>query len=96
MAGYGPHPKNIMNEVFSEWITGRGRSPVSWRTLINCLETTGFRELAKDLREKINGGLSVEDGDGGGETTGGGRGVHISSGSSEEDEQGLGLLILLQ
>ncbi len=85
-----------MNEVFSEWIIGKGKSPVSWRTLISCLETTGLREIAKELRKKINGGLSVEDGDGGGdsgtfkeeETTCGGHNVHINPGSSKEDEEG--------
>ncbi len=69
-AGYGPKPKNIMNEVFSEWMEGRGRSPVSWRTLISCLEKTDFRELAGELnyKKEIDGGLSVEDGDGGGDS----------------------------
>ncbi len=105
-AGHGPKPKNIMNEVFSEWMEGKGKNPVSWRTLISCLEMTGFRELAGELRKEIDGGLSVEDGDGGGGgdsgtfkeevTTGGGHGVHIRSGSPKEDEEGMDLLILLQ
>ncbi len=103
-AGQGPKPKKIMNEVFSEWIEGRGKIPVSWRTMISCLETTGFRELAGELKKEIDGGLSIEDGDGGGDssifkeevTTGGGRGVDIRSGSPKEDEEGIDLLILLQ
>ena len=39
-------------------MVGRGKTPVTWRTLIGCLEMTGFGELAEDLKKEMKDGDS--------------------------------------
>ena len=48
-----------LRTVFTEWIQGKGRQPLSWHTLINALKETELQELqnvARDL-ESILGML---------------------------------------
>ncbi len=47
--GYGPQVTNILNQVFIEWLHGRGKKPVLWTTLIECLKRAGHNELLKDM-----------------------------------------------
>jgi len=41
----------------STWLQGKGRLPVTWRTLVKCLQDTGLNVLADDIK----GALSQED-----------------------------------
>ena len=36
-------------EILQEWVSGRGKKPVSWRTLIEVLRDTGLGVLADDI-----------------------------------------------
>ena len=47
--GFGPQVKDILNQVFTEWLNGRGKKPVSWKTLIQCCKNSGHDELSKDI-----------------------------------------------
>ena len=42
--------QSINYRVFREWLHGRGKQPVSWKTLISVLENIGLNELAKSIR----------------------------------------------
>ena len=35
--------------VFMEWLSGKGRMPITWETLIKALEEAGFSDLASAL-----------------------------------------------
>ena len=36
--------------VFSEWLEGKDRTPVTWEVLIEAIKEAGFSEVANDLR----------------------------------------------
>ena len=42
-------PEQINTKVLQEWITGRGRLPVSWNTLIEVLHDIDLGTLADDI-----------------------------------------------
>ena len=42
-------PEDACRKVFTEWLDGKGRKPVSWGTLIEVLEEAQIGELAKDI-----------------------------------------------
>ncbi len=48
--GFGPRVKNILNQVFTVWLNGKGKKPVSWRSLIECYKNSGHNKLMKDMR----------------------------------------------
>ena len=41
--------ESITVAILAEWIAGRGRHPVSWRTLIEVLNDIGHRVLAREI-----------------------------------------------
>ena len=43
--------QNINRQIFREWLSGGGKKPVSWETLIAVLEDIGLSELAKSIAE---------------------------------------------
>lgn len=46
------HPRDCESacrEVFSEWMLGHGRKPISWRTLVKALNESKFSEMAREL-----------------------------------------------
>ncbi len=45
----GTRVKDILNQVFRDWLNGKGKQPVSWKTLIECLQSSGFNELVKKM-----------------------------------------------
>ena len=47
-------------KMFGEWLGGKGREPVNWKTLITALEEADFSELASELQNIISGGTRVE------------------------------------
>ena len=36
-------------EILQEWLTGRGKQPVTWKTLTNTLRDVGLAVLASDI-----------------------------------------------
>jgi len=47
----------ITVEILRQWLLGKGRMPVTWLTLVQCLRDTGLNVLADDIK----GALSQED-----------------------------------
>ena len=39
--------------ILQRWLDGEGRQPVTWETLIGCLEDIGHCTLASDLRKEL-------------------------------------------
>ena len=48
---HGGNVQEINLEVFSLWINGEGRQPVSWDTLITVLEDINLNSLADRIKE---------------------------------------------
>lgn len=51
-------PVGITVEILRQWLQGKGRQPVTWQTLVKCLQDTKLNVLAS----KINSTLSQEGG----------------------------------
>lgn len=43
--------KDINTDIFTQWLRGRGRKPVSWDTLVKVLQEIGLQTLAEDVRK---------------------------------------------
>ena len=41
---------SVLNEVFIQWINGKGLQPVLLQTFISCLEKADYHELIKDMK----------------------------------------------
>ena len=41
--------ERINTEILREWATGRGKNPVSWKTLTEVLRNTGLCALASEI-----------------------------------------------
>ena len=39
--------------VFQGWIQGGHKTPVTWTTLIDCLDDASFTNLARDLKKAL-------------------------------------------
>ena len=42
------------HDIFRHWLQGGGCKPITWATLIECLEDTGFVEMSEMLRIVCN------------------------------------------
>ena len=42
-------PKRINMEILQEWLTGKGKQPVTWSTLVEVLRDIGLSTLADDI-----------------------------------------------
>jgi len=40
-------------EIFDHWLKGNGRTPVTWKTLLETLRDCDFMQLADDLEEAL-------------------------------------------
>ena len=47
--------KEINAEILRQWIQGKGKQPVTWRTLIEVLHCVGLITLAEDIRTGCQG-----------------------------------------
>ena len=47
-------PVNITAEILKEWLQGKGRKPVTWQTLVNCLRDTDLNILADVIESSHN------------------------------------------
>lgn len=43
------NPEEINIEILTQWLSGKGRKPVTWQTIINTLEEIGLKTMAKDI-----------------------------------------------
>ncbi len=41
-------------QAFQLWLKGKGKQPVTWATLVGCLEDVGYNTLADEIREKLH------------------------------------------
>ena len=41
--------KDACQTALKEWLEGKGRNPVTWKTLISALKEAEFSEIASDL-----------------------------------------------
>ena len=41
--------EDIVIDIFSKWLIGRGIEPVTWCTLVDVLKKSGHQSLAKDI-----------------------------------------------
>lgn len=48
---FGPHVGNILNELFVQWLSGRGKRPETWSTFVNCLRVVRLNFLADSIEE---------------------------------------------
>ena len=42
-------PERINEEILRQWLSGKGKQPVTWATLIEVLHDIGLSTLAKDI-----------------------------------------------
>jgi hypothetical protein len=50
-SSFGPHAgtTDILNDVFHQWLTGRGKRPETWATFVNCLRVARLNVLADSI-----------------------------------------------
>ena len=46
-----PRTVDACQEVFTQWLEGKGRIPTTWETIIEALEEADFSEVTNDLKE---------------------------------------------
>ena len=44
---------NIVAEIFTRWVRGKGKKPVTWRTLKQVLSSIGLTELACSIEQSL-------------------------------------------
>ena len=42
-------PEEINIDILTQWLRGKGRKPVTWRTMMNTLEEIGLKTMAEDI-----------------------------------------------
>ncbi len=47
---YQRDASSINHEIFSRWLQGEGRQPVTWATLVGVLQDIGMKSLADDIK----------------------------------------------
>ena len=53
MAAHGT-PVDITVEILHQWLQGRGRLPVTWRTLVECLEDAKLNVAAGHIENALS------------------------------------------
>ena len=43
----------ILQDIFQEWLQGRGKEPVTYATLVECLRSANLNVLADDIQEVL-------------------------------------------
>ena len=43
------NPEEINIDILTQWLRGKGRKPVTWRTMISTLEEIGLKTLAENI-----------------------------------------------
>ena len=50
------HPNDAVQiniEIFQDWLAGKGKQPVTWRTLIDVLHAIGLSDLAGAVKDRL-------------------------------------------
>ena len=47
------NPVDIAVEILHQWRRGKGRVPVTWRTLVKCLRDVGLNVLADNIDQSL-------------------------------------------
>ena len=47
-------PLLITVEILRQWLQGKGKKPVTWQTLVTCLQDTGLYVLAKKIDDSLS------------------------------------------
>ena len=47
------NPDDINTEILKKWLQGRGRQPITWRTLIEVLRDSQLTELADEIERNL-------------------------------------------
>ena len=47
----GKNAQDINHQIFTFWLHGKGRQPVTWGTLVAVLQDVGLEQLAKDIKD---------------------------------------------
>ena len=50
-------PVDITFEILEQWLQGKGRMPVTWQTLVNCLRDTDLHVLANIIQSSLSSGM---------------------------------------
>ena len=50
-SSFGPHAGNILNELFVQWLSGRGKRPETWATFVICLRVVRLHFLADSIED---------------------------------------------
>ena len=48
------HPVDITVEILRQWLQGKGREPVTWQTLVECLQDANLNVLASSIKNKLS------------------------------------------
>lgn len=48
-----PQVEDASRTMFIEWLEGKGRTPITWETVIKALDEAELAEVAEDLRNII-------------------------------------------
>ena len=54
-------PLHIVSEILKQWLQGKGRTPVTWRTLVRCLRDTKLNVLADKIEISLLKHDGIED-----------------------------------
>ena len=52
-------PVDITVEILRHWLQGKGRTPVTWRTFVECLRESGLNVPAAHIEASLLGGSNV-------------------------------------
>ena len=44
----------ITVEILRQWLQGKGKKPVTWQTLVTCLQDTGLYVLAENIDDSLS------------------------------------------
>ena len=44
-------------QAIIHWVEGEGKTPVSWRTLLKCLDDIEYGQIAEEIARKLEGEL---------------------------------------
>ena len=47
-------PVLIADEILQQWRLGKGKKPVTWQTLVECLRATGLNVLANNIEYSLS------------------------------------------
>ena len=47
-------PVDITVEILRQWLQGKGKKPVTWQTLVTCLQDTGLYVLAENIDDSLS------------------------------------------